>query len=176
MVTFDGTQFHAERRLGLVGDSFDDARVIARLTGESAIGHVRYSTAGATILRNVQPLFAELDTGGFAVAHNGNIVNAPALREELLHRGFGLTATSDTEVIALMLAAAGGRTWVDRLERTVPAWKGAFSLVLLAGDEVIAVRDPWGFRPLSLGRLPHGGWTVASETCALAFCSWIAAE
>ncbi|MFW2332784.1 amidophosphoribosyltransferase, partial [Ilumatobacter sp.] len=94
--------------------------------------------------------------------------NASALREELLHRGFGLTATSDTEVIALMLAAAGGRTWQERLERTLPAWKGAFSLVLLAGDEVIAVRDPWGFRPLSVGRLPQGGWAVASETCALA--------
>ena len=101
------------------------------------------------------------------VAHNGNIVNATALRDELLARGFGLTATSDTEVIALMLAAAGGRTWEERLERTLPAWKGAFSLVLLAQNQVIAVRDPWGFRPLSVGRLPHGGYAVASETCAL---------
>jgi amidophosphoribosyltransferase len=89
------------------------------------------------------------------------------LRDELLTRGFGLTATSDTEVIALMLAAAGGRTWEERLERTLPAWKGAFSLVLLAQNQVIAVRDPWGFRPLSIGRLPHGGYAVASETCAL---------
>jgi len=95
-------------------------------------------------------------------------VNASALREELLNRGFGLTATSDSEVIGLMLAAAGGRTWQERLERTLPAWKGAFSLVMLAADEVIAVRDPWGFRPLSVGRLPQGGWAVASETCALA--------
>jgi amidophosphoribosyltransferase len=105
--------------------------------------------------------------GPLAVAHNGNIVNATALRDELLTRGFGLTATSDTEVIALMLAAAGGRTWEERLERTLPAWKGAFSLVLLAQNQVIAVRDPWGFRPLSLGRLPQGGFAVASETCAL---------
>jgi amidophosphoribosyltransferase len=105
--------------------------------------------------------------GPLAVAHNGNIVNATALRDELLGRGFGLTATSDTEVIALMLAAAGGRTWEERLERTLPAWKGAFSLVLLAQNQVIAVRDPWGFRPLSVGRLPQGGFAVASETCAL---------
>ena len=105
--------------------------------------------------------------GPLAVAHNGNLVNAPALRDELLSRGFGLTATSDTEVITLMLAAAGGRTWEERLERTLPAWKGAYSLVVLAADRVLAVRDPWGFRPMSVGRLPHGGHAVASETCAL---------
>ena len=106
--------------------------------------------------------------GPLALAHNGNIVNTPALRDELLSRGFGLTATSDSEVMTLMLAAAGGRTWEERIERTLPAWKGAFSLVLLAADRVVAVRDPWGFRPLSVGRLPHGGHAVASETCALA--------
>ena len=105
--------------------------------------------------------------GPLAVAHNGNLVNAPALRDELLNRGFGLTATSDTEVLTLMLAAAGGRTWEDRIERTLPAWKGAFSLVMLVNDRVIAVRDPWGFRPITVGRLPHGGYAVASETCAL---------
>ena len=105
--------------------------------------------------------------GPLAVAHNGNLVNATALRDELLGRGFGLTATSDTEVLTFMLAAAGGRTWEERVERTMPAWKGAYSLVLLANDRVIAVRDPWGFRPLSVGRLPSGGYAVASETCAL---------
>ncbi|HAP78510.1 MAG TPA: amidophosphoribosyltransferase, partial [Acidimicrobiaceae bacterium] len=98
---------------------------------------------------------------------NGNLVNTVALREELLSRGFGLTATSDTEVLTLMLAAAGGRTWEDRIERTLPAWKGAFSLVVLVNDRVIAVRDPWGFRPMSVGRLPHGGDAVASETLAV---------
>ena len=87
--------------------------------------------------------------GPLALAHNGNIVNTPALRDELLARGFGLTATSDSEVMTLMLAAAGGKTWEERIERTLPAWKGAFSLVLLAADRVLAVRDPWGFRPLS---------------------------
>lgn len=105
--------------------------------------------------------------GPLAVAHNGNLVNAGALREELLAKGFGLTATSDTEVLTLMLAAAGGKTWEDRIERTLPAWKGAYSLVLVVNDRVIAVRDPWGFRPMSVGRLPHGGYAVASETCAL---------
>ena len=106
--------------------------------------------------------------GPLALAHNGNIVNTASLREELLSRGFGLTASSDSEVMTLMLAAAGGQSWEDRIERTLPAWKGAFSLVLLCGDRVLAVRDPWGFRPLSVGRLPHGGYAVASETCALA--------
>lgn len=163
----DGQRARVHKDEGLVTNIFSPD-VLAPLTGYHAIGHTRYSTTGSSAHRNIQPFLVETMHGPLAVAHNGNIVNASALREELLSRGFGLTATSDTEVIALMLAAAGGRTWQDRLERTLPAWKGAFSLVLLAGDEVIAVRDPWGFRPLSIGRLPHGGWTVASETCALA--------
>ncbi len=163
----DGQRARIHKDEGLVANVFTpDA--MAPLTGYHSIGHTRYSTTGSSAHRNIQPFLVETMHGPMAVAHNGNIVNAPALREELLHRGFGLTATSDTEVIALMLAAAGGRTWQERLERTLPAWKGAFSLVLLAADEVIAVRDPWGFRPLSLGRLPQGGYAVASETCALA--------
>ena len=137
------------------------------LAGYHAIGHTRYSTTGASNERNIQPFLVETMHGPLALAHNGNIVNTPALRDELLPRGFGLTATSDSEVMTLMLAAAGGRTWEERIERTLPAWKGAFSLVLLAADRVLAVRDPWGFRPLSVGRLPHGGHAVASETCAL---------
>jgi len=95
------------------------------------------------------------------------LVNAPELRDELLAKGFGLTASSDTEVITLMLASAGGATWETRLERTLSAWQGAYSLVILAADRIIAVRDPWGFRPLSVGQLPNGGWAIASETCAL---------
>ena len=163
----DGQRARVHKEEGLVATVFTP-EAMAPLTGYHSIGHTRYSTTGSNALRNIQPFLVETMHGPLAVAHNGNIVNATALREELLNRGFGLTATSDTEVIALMLAAAGGRSWQDRLERTLPAWKGAFSLVLLAADEVIAVRDPWGFRPLSLGRLPHGGWVVASETCALA--------
>ncbi|CAN5844659.1 amidophosphoribosyltransferase [soil metagenome] len=163
----DGHRARVHKDAGLVSNVFTKA-ALAPLAGYHAIGHTRYSTTGASNLRNVQPFLVETMHGPLATAHNGNLVNAPALREELLARGFGLTATSDSEVITLMLAAAGGRTWEERVERTLPAWKGAFSLVLLASDEVVAVRDPWGFRPLSVGRLPLGGHAVASETCALA--------
>ena len=163
----DGVRARIHKDTGLVGNVFTP-EVMAPLTGYHAIGHTRYSTTGANALRNIQPFLVETMHGPLAVAHNGNLVNAPALRDELLNKGFGLTATSDTEVLTLMLAAAGGRTWEERIERTLPAWKGAFSLVLLASDRVIAVRDPWGFRPLSVGRLPHGGHAIASETCALA--------
>jgi amidophosphoribosyltransferase len=163
----DGQRARLHKDGGLVANVFTPD-TLRPLTGYHAIGHTRYSTAGSSGQRNAQPFLVETMHGPLAVAHNGNLVNAPALRDELLARGFGLTATSDTEVITLMLAAAGGRTWEERLERTLPAWRGAYSLVALAADRVIAVRDPWGFRPLSVGRLPHGGWAVASETCALA--------
>jgi amidophosphoribosyltransferase len=162
----DGRRARLHKDAGLVANVFTP-ETLGPLTGYHAIGHTRYSTTGANAQRNIQPFLVETMHGPLAVAHNGNLVNAPALRDELLARGFGLTATSDTEVMTLMLAAAGGRTWEERLERTLPAWKGAFSLVVLAADRVMAVRDPWGFRPLSVGRLPHGGHAVASETCAL---------
>ncbi len=163
----DGRRARLHKDAGLVANVFTP-EAMAPLTGYHSIGHTRYSTTGSNAQRNIQPFLVETMHGPLAVAHNGNIVNASALRDELLSRGFGLTATSDSEVIGLMLAAAGGRTWQERVERTLPAWKGAFSLVMLAADQVIAVRDPWGFRPLSVGRLPAGGWAVASETCALA--------
>ena len=162
----DGQRARIHKENGLVSQVFTP-EVLRPLTGYHAIGHTRYSTTGGSAIKNAQPFLVESMHGPLAVAHNGNLVNAPALRDELLNRGFGLTATSDTEVLTLMLAAAGGRTWEERLERTLPAWKGAYSLVVLASDRVLAVRDPWGFRPLSVGRLPHGGWAVASETCAL---------
>jgi amidophosphoribosyltransferase len=162
----DGSRVRLHKDSGLVTNVFTPA-TMASLSGYHGIGHTRYSTMGADAQRNAQPFLVETMHGPLAVAHNGNLVNAQALRDELLNRGFGLTATSDTEVLTLMLAAAGGRTWEDRVERTLPAWKGAYSLVMLAGDRVIAVRDPWGFRPMHVGRLPHGGHAVASETCAL---------
>jgi len=162
----DGTRARVHKEPGLVANVFTP-ETLAPLSGYHAIGHTRYSTTGANTERNIQPFLVETMHGPLALAHNGNLVNAPALRDELLNRGFGLTATSDSEVLTLMLAAAGGRNWQERLERTLPAWKGAFSLVVLAADQVIAVRDAWGFRPLSVGRLPHGGHAVASETCAL---------
>ncbi len=162
----DGQRARLHKDAGLVANVFTPDTMVP-LTGYHAIGHTRYSTTGSNSHRNIQPFLVETMHGPLALAHNGNLVNAPALRDELLSRGFGLTATSDTEVLTLMLAASGGRTWEERVERTLPAWKGAFSLVILAKDQVIAVRDPWGFRPLSVGRLPHGGHAVASETCAL---------
>ena len=162
----DGQRARVHKDTGLVSRVFSP-ETLAPLTGYHAIGHTRYSTTGAPGARNAQPFMVETMHGPLAVAHNGNIVNAPALRDELLSKGFGLTASSDTEVLMLMLAAAGGRTWEERLERTIPAWKGAYSLTLLAADRVLGVRDPWGFRPLSVGRLPSGGHALASETCAL---------
>ncbi|MBU6315843.1 MAG: amidophosphoribosyltransferase [Acidobacteria bacterium] len=162
----DSQRVRIHKDAGLVANVFTPS-TMQGLNGYHAIGHTRYSTTGGSSQRNIQPFVVETMHGPLAVAHNGNLVNASALRDELLTRGFGLTATSDTEVITLMLAAAGGRTWEDRIERTLPAWKGAFSLVVLVNDRVVAVRDPWGFRPLSVGRLPHGGHAVASETCAL---------
>jgi amidophosphoribosyltransferase len=162
----DGKRARVHKEPGLVANVFTP-EALAPLAGYHAIGHTRYSTTGSNVERNIQPFIVETMHGPLALAHNGNLVNAPALREELLSRGFGLTATSDSEVMTLMLAAAGGQSWEERLERTLPAWKGAFSLVVLATDRVVAVRDPWGFRPLSVGRLPGGGHAVASETCAL---------
>ncbi len=162
----DGQRARVHKQPGLVSHVFTND-TLKPLTGYHSIGHTRYSTTGSSNERNIQPFLVETMHGPLALAHNGNIVNTPALRDELLARGFGLTATSDSEVMTLMLAAAGGKTWEERIERTLPAWKGAFSLVLLAADRVLAVRDPWGFRPLSVGRLPHGGHAVASETCAL---------
>ena len=162
----DGHRARLHKDEGLVANVFT-ADTLAPLSGYHSIGHTRYSTTGSNAQRNIQPFLVETMHGPLAVAHNGNLTNASDLRKELLTRGFGLTATSDTEVMALMLAASGGATWEERLERTAPAWKGAFSLVILAADRVLALRDPWGFRPLSIGRLPHGGHAVASETCAL---------
>jgi len=162
----DGVQARLHKADGLVGQVFTPA-AMAPLQGMNGIGHTRYSTTGGVGTRNAQPFLVETVHGPLAVAHNGNLVNAGELRTELLTRGFGLTASSDTEVMTLMLASAGGPTWEDRVARTMPAWTGAYSVVLLVENRVIAARDPWGFRPLSVGRLADGGYVVASETCAL---------
>ncbi|MDQ1425609.1 MAG: amidophosphoribosyltransferase [Acidimicrobiaceae bacterium] len=166
MAVSDGRRARIHKDVGLVTNVFTP-EAMRPLVGEHAIGHTRYSTTGSSFARNAQPFLVETRDGPLAVGHNGNLVNAAELRDDLLARGFGLTATSDTEVLTLMLAAASGSTWEDRLERTMASWRGAYSLVILAADRVLAVRDPWGFRPLSVGRLPAGGYAVASETCAL---------
>jgi amidophosphoribosyltransferase len=166
IVTYDGKHFHSERRLGLVGDNFNKADVIQRLKGHVALGHNRYSTTGDTILRNVQPLFADLDTGGFAVAHNGNLTNALTLRRELISTGAICQSTSDTEIILHLMARSQRRRVIERFVEALRQIQGAYALVCLTNDMLIGARDPIGIRPLMLGRL-GGGYVLASETCAL---------
>ena len=166
IVSFDGEQFHQHRALGRVGDIFGSQQVIDRLTGSVAIGHNRYSTTGGTLLRNVQPLFAEFDFGGLAVAHNGNLTNAYALRQSLVKRGCIFQSTMDTEVIIHLIAISSGATVVDRLVDALKQIDGAYSLVAMTGDSLIGVRDPLGVRPLVMGRIGDA-IILASETCAL---------
>ena len=166
IVTYDGKQFHSERRLGLVGDNFNRADVIGRLKGRSAIGHVRYSTTGDTILRNVQPFFAELDGAGFAIGHNGNLTNAITLREELVRGGAIYQSTSDTEVVLHLIARSKKRRMVERLIEALRQVEGAYAFVCLTNGMMIGARDPVGIRPLVLGKL-DGSYVLASETCAL---------
>ena len=162
----DGRAIRVHKSQGLVSQVFNDKK-LAPLVGSLGIGHTRYSTTGSNSDRNVQPYVVETMHGPLAVAHNGNLVNADQLRSKLLERGAGLQSSSDSEVLALMLAAAEGASWEERLANVMPQWQGAFSLVILCAGKVIATRDPWGFRPLSIGRLASGGHVVASETGAL---------
>jgi amidophosphoribosyltransferase len=166
IVSFDGTRFHSERRLGLVGDTFSRHEVINRLPGASAIGHTRYSTTGETILRNVQPLFAELNAGGLAVAHNGNLTNGLTLRRELVRGGAMMQSTTDTEVILHLVAQSRRNHFIDRYIEALRALEGAYSLVSLTNKKLVGARDPLGIRPLVLGDL-DGCPILASETCAL---------
>lgn len=166
IVSYDGKQFHAERHLGLVGDNFNKAAVINRLPGAMAIGHNRYSTTGEPALKNVQPLYADIDSGGIAVAHNGNLTNALTLRRELISSGAIFPSTSDTEVILHLLSRSKRRGIVERFVEATRQIEGAWSLVSLTNDMLIGGRDPVGIRPLVIGRLGEG-WVLASETCAL---------
>jgi len=166
IVTYDGRRFHSERRLGLVGDNFNKPDIIDRLQGDMAIGHVRYSTTGDTILRNVQPLFADLDTGFFAVAHNGNLTNALTLRRELVQNGAICQSTSDTEVILHLMARSRKRRVVERLIEALRQIEGAYALVCATDNMLIGVRDPIGIRPLVIGKV-GGKFVLASESCAL---------
>ncbi len=166
VVSYDGQRFHSQRCLGLVGDNLTSEDVISGLPGDSAIGHNRYSTTGDTVLRNVQPLFAELSGGGFAIAHNGNITNALTLRRDLIRKGAIFQSTSDTEVIIHLVALSRKPRLVDRLVDALLQVQGAYSLVILTQKKMIAVRDPMGVRPLVLGELDGGVPLLASETCA----------
>lgn len=166
IVSFDGQRFHSERRLGLVGDTFSRAEVINRLPGSNAVGHVRYSTTGGTILRNVQPLFAELNAGGFAVAHNGNLTNGLTLRRELVRYGAMMQSTTDTEVILHLVAQSKRSRFIERYIEALRTIEGAYALVALTNKKLIGARDPRGIRPLVLGEL-DGCPILTSETCAL---------
>ena len=169
IVTFDGEQFHPHHGLGHVSEHFSKHEVIDRLKGRAGIGHVRYATSGVTVMRNVQPLFVELECGGFALAHNGNLTNALMLRRQLVRRGCLFQSTTDTEVIVHLMATARGGSVIDRMVEALRQVEGAFSLVALTPDTVIGVRDPLGVRPLVLGRIEGAPATyvLASETCAL---------
>jgi amidophosphoribosyltransferase len=166
IVTFDGTHYNSERRLGLVGDHFSKASTIERLKGPIAIGHVRYSTSGGTLLRNVQPLFADLAAGGFAVCHNGHISNARTLRKELVRTGAIFQSTSDSEVILHLVARSSRPRFLEKFIEALRMLEGAYSLVALTNKKLIGARDPLGIRPLVLGDL-GGAAIFASETCAL---------
>jgi amidophosphoribosyltransferase len=166
IVSFDGRRFHSERRMGLVGDTFSRREVINQLPGQAAVGHVRYSTTGETIIRNVQPLFAELNAGGFAIGHNGNLTNGIALRRQLVRDGAIMQSTTDTEVILHLVARSHMPRFTDRFVEALRTLEGAYSLVGLTNKKLIGARDPLGIRPLVLGKL-DGAPILASETCAL---------
>ena len=166
ITSFDGRHFHTHRAMGHVAGNFDRDEVIRALPGEVAAGHVRYSTTGEAVLRNVQPLYAELQTGGFAVAHNGNISNAQRLRRELVRRGSIFQSTSDTETIIHLVATSSYRTLMDRFIDALKQVEGAYSLIVMTPEGMIACRDPLGIRPLVMGRL-NDAVIFASETVAL---------
>ena len=166
IVTYDSGRFHSERRMGLVGDHFSSEKVINRLKGAQALGHVRYSTTGETILRNVQPLFAELAAGGIAVCHNGNLTNGLTLRRDLISQGAIYQSTSDTEAILHLVARSKKTRLIDRYIDALRSLEGAYALVSLTNKKLIGARDPLGIRPLMLGEL-NGAYILCSETCAL---------
>ncbi|MBM3541373.1 MAG: amidophosphoribosyltransferase [Alphaproteobacteria bacterium] len=166
IVAFDGGQFHSHRALGLVGDIFGSEDVMRRLKGPLAVGHVRYSTTGDPVMRNIQPLFIDFAFGGLALAHNGNLTNAVAIRREMVQRGSIFQSTTDTEVICHLVATSTQAKLVDRLIDAARQIEGAYSLVALSRKKLIGLRDPFGVRPLILGRLDEA-WILASETCAL---------
>ncbi|MGD9538881.1 MAG: amidophosphoribosyltransferase [Alphaproteobacteria bacterium] len=166
IVSTDGRQFHSHRALGQIGDNFNSVKVMSALKGDAAIGHVRYSTQGESILRNVQPIFADFSFGGFALAHNGNLTNAVSLRRELVAEGSLFQSTMDTEVINHLVARSLGKAVIDRMIEALRRCEGAYSLVALTKDSLIGVRDPFGVRPLIIGKL-DGAYILTSESVAL---------
>jgi amidophosphoribosyltransferase len=161
--------FNSARRFGYVRDNFTSQKVMETLPGKLSIGHVRYSTSGSkgqTAIRDVQPFFGEFAQGGAAIAHNGNITNANALRRELIERGSIFQSSSDSECIIHLMARSMQRTIQERMEDALRRVEGAFSIVAMTRTKLIGVRDPLGVRPLVLGKIGDG-WALSSETCAL---------
>ena len=166
IVSFDGKNYHSEKRQGLVGDHFTDSNILKKLPGYFAIGHNRYSTTGETSLRNIQPFFADLHMGGLSIAHNGNLTNALLLREALVKEGAIFRTTSDTETIVQLIAKSKREKFSDKLIEALFQIKGGYSLVLMTNKKLVGVRDPFGIRPLVIGKL-NNSYIFASETCAL---------
>ena len=166
VASFDGQRFHTERHMGHVADAFGGADLAERLPGGVAIGHTRYSTAGGSFLRNIQPMFADLEAGGVAIAHNGNLTNFLTLREQLVAEGAIFQSTSDSEVILHLIARSRRAKVVERFIDALSQIEGGYALVAMTNKKMLGVRDPLGIRPLVLGEL-DGKPVLASETCAL---------
>ena len=166
IVSFDGKNYHSEKRQGLVGDHFTDPETLKKLPGHFAIGHNRYSTTGETSLRNIQPFFADLHMGGLSLAHNGNLTNALYLRDILVRDGAIFRTTSDTETIVQLIAKSKREKFIDKLIEALFQIQGGYSLILMTNKKLVGVRDPFGIRPLVIGKL-KGSYIFASETCAL---------
>ena len=165
IVSFDGKNYHSEKRQGLVGDHFTDPTVLKKLPGKSAIGHNRYSTTGEVSLRNIQPFFADLYSGGVSLAHNGNLTNAVELRNNLVREGAIFRTTSDTETIVQLIAKSKRSKMMDKIIDTLFQIQGGYALVMMTNKKLIGLRDPFGIRPLVVGKLKNS-FVFASETCA----------
>ncbi len=166
IVSFDGKKYHLEKKLGLVGDNFNKEEVLKKIPGNYAIGHNRYSTTGDTALRNIQPFFADTHTGGIGISHNGNLTNAITLREKLVKEGAIFHTTSDTETIVQLIAKSKRNTTMDKIIDALFQIQGGYALVMLTQNILIGVRDPYGIRPLVIGKIKNS-YVFASETCAL---------
>tara|TARA_B100000287_G_scaffold132734_1_gene124826 strand:+ start:8 stop:1489 length:1482 start_codon:yes stop_codon:yes gene_type:complete len=165
IVTFDGNHYFSEKRFGLVGDNFNKEKILKKLKGNYAIGHNRYSTTGNNTLRNIQPFFADTNAGGIGVAHNGNLTNSISLRNKLVEEGAIFYTTSDTETIVQLIAKSKRKKTIDKIIEAIFQIQGGYALVMLTQTSLIGVRDPYGIRPLVIGKLDNS-YVLASETCA----------
>ncbi|MDA9694728.1 amidophosphoribosyltransferase [Candidatus Pelagibacter sp.] len=166
IVTFDGKQYFSEKRFGLVGDNFNKEKILKKLQGDYAIGHNRYSTTGENTLRNIQPFFADTNAGGIGVAHNGNLTNSISLRKKLVDEGAIFYTTSDTETIVQLIAKSKRAKTIDKIVDAIFQIQGGYALVMLTQTSLVGVRDPFGIRPLVIGKLKNS-YVLTSETCAL---------